>query len=82
MRLRVEIERESADRWIADVVTLPGVMVYGRTKAEAIQKAKILALEVIADRLKHGEDLRTGRAVRRTGSARGSSFQGLEFATA
>jgi len=82
MRLRVEIERESAGRWIADVVTLPGVMVYGRTKAEAIRKAKILALEVIADRLKHGEDLLTGRAARRARGIRGSSFQGLEFATA
>ena len=32
MRLRVETERESSERWIADVVTLPGVLAYGRTR--------------------------------------------------
>ena len=83
MRLRVETERERADRWIADVVTLPGVMAYGRTRAEAVQKAKALALEVIADRVRHGESPLTGRA-RTEGGARGSRsrFQGLEFVAA
>ena len=34
---------------------LPGVMVYGKTREQAISKAKALALHVIADRLDHGE---------------------------
>lgn len=57
--LRVELEPEG-ERWIADVVELPGVMVYGATRGEAFCAAQALALEVLADRLKHGEDLRTG----------------------
>ncbi|MGH2628901.1 MAG: type II toxin-antitoxin system HicB family antitoxin [Anaerolineales bacterium] len=57
--LRVELEPDG-DRWIADIVDLPGVMVYGPTRGEAFCAAQALALEVLADRLKHGEDLRTG----------------------
>lgn len=55
MRLEIEIDREENGRWIADVVALPGVMVYGATEAEAIDKARVLALRVLADRLEHGE---------------------------
>ena len=56
----IELEQDG-DRWIADVVDLPGVMVYyGATKGEAFCAAEALALEVLADRLKHGEDLLTG----------------------
>lgn len=77
LRLKVELERESEGRWIADVVTLPGVMVYGRTEAEAFRAAQALAHEVIADRLKHGEDPLTGkRARRKAGPPRRT---GLEF---
>jgi predicted RNase H-like HicB family nuclease len=76
MRLRLETEHESTDRWIADVVTLPGVMAYGRTRAEAVRKAKALALEVIADRVRHGENLLTGRAPSR------SKLRALEFVAA
>ena len=81
MRLIVETDRESAERWIADVVTLPGVMAYGSTRAEAVEKAKALALEVIADRVRHGEDLLTGHA-RAAGGSRRSRFRGLEFVPA
>jgi predicted RNase H-like HicB family nuclease len=55
--LVVETEREVDGRWIAEVPALPGVMAYGATEAEAIDKAKALALRVIADRLEHGEPL-------------------------
>ena len=37
--------------------TLPGVMAYGETRAEADAKVKALALRVIADRLENGEQL-------------------------
>ena len=53
--LRGEIEREDDGRWIADIVDLPGVMAYGATKDEAIQKATALAYRVIADRIEHGD---------------------------
>lgn len=61
LTLRVETEQESARRWIADIIDLPGVMAYGPTEAQAVEAAQALALEVLADRIKHGEDLRTGR---------------------
>ena len=51
----IEIEREDDGRWIAEVTDLPGVMVYGETRDEALLKVEALALRVIADRLEHGE---------------------------
>jgi len=51
----VELERETDGRWIAEVVALPGVLAYGATREEALAKAEVLALRVLADRLEHGE---------------------------
>jgi len=51
----VEIEREDDGRWIAEVVALPGVMAYGATREDALARAEVLALRVLADRLEHGE---------------------------
>jgi predicted RNase H-like HicB family nuclease len=53
--LEIEFDREIDGRWIAEVPTLPGVMVYGTTQEEAIAKVKALSLRVLADRLEHGE---------------------------
>jgi predicted RNase H-like HicB family nuclease len=55
MDLPIETELEIDGRWIAAVPILPGVMVYGPTEADAVQKVKALALRVIADRLDNGE---------------------------
>ena len=41
--------------WIAEVPELPGVLSYGDSAADAMSKAEILALRVIADRLENGE---------------------------
>jgi predicted RNase H-like HicB family nuclease len=57
MQLTIETEREAPGRWIAEVIELPGVMVYGRTKAEATRKVKELARKVLAERIKHGEPI-------------------------
>jgi predicted RNase H-like HicB family nuclease len=51
----VELEREDDGRWIAEVPSLPGVMVYGKTRDEAMARVEALALRVLADRLEHGE---------------------------
>lgn len=51
----IEIAREEDGRWIGEVPSLPGVMAYGATEAEARDKTAALALRVIADRLEHGE---------------------------
>jgi predicted RNase H-like HicB family nuclease len=55
MTLRFEIDREADGRWIAEVVDLPGCVVYGPNEASAIADAKALARRVIAERLEYGE---------------------------
>ena len=55
--MRVEVEREEDGRWIAEIPELPGVMVYGDTRQQAIAKAEALALRVLADRLDHEEEI-------------------------
>ncbi|MGH7841373.1 MAG: type II toxin-antitoxin system HicB family antitoxin [Steroidobacteraceae bacterium] len=57
MGFRIEVEQEDDGRWLAEVVDLPGVLTYGGTEREAIDKVKALALRVIADRLDHGESV-------------------------
>lgn len=57
MQLRIEYDQEEDGRWIAEVVELPGVIVYGSTRQEATAKAEALALRVIADRIEHGESV-------------------------
>lgn len=57
MNLRVEIEQEEDQRWIAEIPVLPGVLVYGQTRQEAIARVKAVALRVLADRLEHGESV-------------------------
>ena len=53
----IEIEREKDGRWIAEVPDLPGVLAYGKTRKQAVSKAKALALRVMTDRLEHGEKI-------------------------
>jgi predicted RNase H-like HicB family nuclease len=53
--LSIELDREDDGRWIAEALELPGVMSYGETREEAISNTERLAIEVIADRIKHGE---------------------------
>ena len=56
MNFTIEHEQKSDGRWLAEVPELPGVMAYGSTSMEAMSKAEILALRVIADRLEHNEN--------------------------
>lgn len=55
MQLTLEIERELDGRWLAEVPELPGVLAYGISAEEAMSKAEVLALRVLADRIEHGE---------------------------
>ena len=55
MNLTIETERETDGRWVAEVVQIPGVMRYGRTRDQAIAQAEALALRVLAERLEHDE---------------------------
>ena len=47
MNLRIEVEQEKDGRWIAEATDLPGVMVYGNSQSEALQRVKALALRVL-----------------------------------
>lgn len=55
MKLTIDLDREDDGRWIAEALELPGVMCYGQTRDEAISNAERLAIDVIADRIAHGE---------------------------
>jgi predicted RNase H-like HicB family nuclease len=57
MSLQIEIDREDDGRWIGEVPDLPGVMAYGATRAEAIDRVKALTLRVLADRIENGEEV-------------------------
>jgi predicted RNase H-like HicB family nuclease len=53
--MNIELDREEDGRWIAEVTGLPGAMVYGQTREEALAKVEALALRILADRIEHGE---------------------------
>jgi predicted RNase H-like HicB family nuclease len=55
--LRVEIEPEVDGRWIAEIPELPGVMVYGSTRDDALAKVQALSLRVLAERIENGESV-------------------------
>lgn len=57
-KLTVQVDREEDGRWIAEVLGLRGVLVYGPTRERALAEAEALALRVLADRLEHGERVR------------------------
>ena len=52
--LAVEFDREDDGRWIAEIPKLPGVIVYGATKREALHRVYAVALRTLADRVEHG----------------------------
>ena len=55
MPLTIEVEQEDDGRWLAEVPDLPGVLAYGQTRAEAVERVQALSFRVLADRLEHGE---------------------------
>jgi predicted RNase H-like HicB family nuclease len=55
MHFTLECEQEADRRWIAEDPELHGVLSYGNSASDAMSRAEILALRVIADRLEHAE---------------------------
>jgi predicted RNase H-like HicB family nuclease len=53
----IEIEREDDDSWLAEVTDLAGVLAYGQSRKEVVDRVQALALRVLADRLDHGESV-------------------------
>lgn len=56
--LKIEVEQETDGRWIAEAVELNGVLVYGATREEAIEKCKSLAKAYFIEKLGVGVILR------------------------
>ena len=50
MPLTIEVEPEADGRWLAEVPELAGVMAYGATRTEAVDRVQALALRVLAER--------------------------------
>jgi predicted RNase H-like HicB family nuclease len=58
-----DISREDDGRWICDVPELPGCTAYGTTEKAAIDDARLLAVAILIDRLRNGEEpLLVGRS--------------------
>lgn len=55
MLFSLECEFEEDGRWLAEVPELPGVLAYGASREEAMTRAEILALRVLAERLEQEE---------------------------
>lgn len=55
MNFSIDCGREDDGRWIAEAPELPGVLVYGASAEDAMSKAEVLALRVMADRIEHGD---------------------------
>jgi predicted RNase H-like HicB family nuclease len=53
LNFAIELEQETDGRWIAEIPSLPGVMVYGNSQPEAVRSVQALALHVLADRVSH-----------------------------
>jgi predicted RNase H-like HicB family nuclease len=48
--LKIETEVEDDGRWMAEVVDIAGVMAYGASEKQAIDAARVLALEVMTEK--------------------------------
>lgn len=53
MSISVDTEPEEDGRWLAEVKEFPGVLAYGNTRQEAVERAQVLCLRVIADRIEN-----------------------------
>jgi predicted RNase H-like HicB family nuclease len=69
--MRVEFEKEVDGRWIAEIPALPGVLAYGSTKMEALNKVRVVALRTLADAAEHGKTPRAVKQLFSNGVARG-----------
>ncbi len=49
MAFHIAREQEVDGRWIAEVDALPGVLAYGQTESDAIERVHALALRVLAE---------------------------------
>ena len=87
MKFAIETEKEADCRWIAEAMEVNGVMVYGETRINAVDKVKTLALRVVADSIQH-DDGPTGafsvvvKVKREADGQWRAEFQGIPESTA
>ncbi len=55
MNFEVECEREDDGRWLPEVPQLPGVLAYGTSADDAMAKAQVLAIRVLAECLENSD---------------------------
>jgi len=60
MNFAIEFDREDDGRWMAEIPTLPGVMAYGVSKADAESKVEAMALRVVADKIERENSTMSG----------------------
>ncbi len=53
MTYTIEYEQDETGRWLAEVLELPGVLVYGETPEEVINKVQAQALRAVAALVEH-----------------------------
>ena len=46
----IETEQENDGRWIAEILEIAGILVYGNSQQQAIANVQTLALRVIAEK--------------------------------
>ena len=64
MLLTMRFEQEADGRWIGEIVELPGVLVYGKSREDAARRVSVLALRTVTDRIENGElDLSTVESI-------------------
>ena len=51
----IETEQEADGRWIAEVMEIPGALVYAATTQDAGARVQALTLRILAERIEHGE---------------------------
>ena len=49
-KYQIELEQETDGRWIAEIGSLSGAMVYGNTREQVIINIEALALRILATR--------------------------------
>ena len=57
MPFTIDVEKEEDRRWLTEIPASHGVLAYGGSREEAIARAQVLALRVLADRLENGESV-------------------------
>jgi predicted RNase H-like HicB family nuclease len=53
---RIEWERETGGRWIAEIASIPGAMAYGASRDQAVALALEVALWAVVDRTLSDDD--------------------------